>query len=37
MNRGLTLKCLQCDSQEFHMIYEMGSAPGGVPETIGQL
>jgi hypothetical protein len=31
MNRGLTLKCLQCDSQEFHILYEMGSPPGGVP------
>jgi hypothetical protein len=31
MNRGLTLKCLQCDSHEFHILYEMGSQPGGVP------
>jgi hypothetical protein len=31
MNRGLTLKCVQCDRQEFHILYEMGSAPGGVP------
>jgi hypothetical protein len=32
MNRGLTLKCLQCDRQEFHILYEMGSPPGGVPQ-----
>jgi hypothetical protein len=31
MNRGLILKCLQCDSQEFHILYEMRSQPGGVP------
>jgi hypothetical protein len=31
MHRGLTLKCLQCDSHEFHILYEMGSPPGGVP------
>jgi hypothetical protein len=31
MNRGLTLKCLQCDSHEFHILYEMGSQPGGLP------
>jgi uncharacterized Zn finger protein len=31
MNRGLTLKCVQCASQEFHILYEMGSAPGDVP------
>jgi hypothetical protein len=31
MNRGLTLKCVQCASQEFHILYEMGSALGGVP------
>jgi uncharacterized Zn finger protein len=31
MNRGLTLKCVQCASQEFHLLYEMGSALGGVP------
>jgi hypothetical protein len=31
MNRGLTLKCVQCDRQEFHIRYEMGSAPGDVP------
>jgi hypothetical protein len=31
MTRGLTLKCVQCDSQEFHILYEMGSVPGGVP------
>ena len=31
MNRGLTLKCLQCDNHEFHILYEMGSQPGGVP------
>ena len=31
MNRGLTLKCLQCDSHEFHILYEMGPQPGGVP------
>ena len=23
--------CVQCASQEFHILYEMGSAPGGVP------
>jgi hypothetical protein len=31
MNRGLTLKCLQCDSHEFHILYEMGPQSGGVP------
>jgi hypothetical protein len=31
MNQGLTLKCLQCDSHEFHILYEMGSQLGGVP------
>ena len=31
MTRGLLLKCLQCDSTEFHILYEMGSPPGGVP------
>jgi hypothetical protein len=31
MNRGLTLKCVQCDSHAFHILYEMGSPPGGVP------
>ena len=31
MNRGLILKCLQCDSHEFHILYEMESQPGGVP------
>ena len=31
MNRGLTLKCLQCDSHEFHILYEMDSPPDGVP------
>ena len=30
MPQGLTLKCLQCDSHEFHILYEMGSQPGGV-------
>ena len=30
MNRGLTLKGVQCASQEFHILYEMGSDPGGV-------
>ena len=32
MNRGLALKCLHCDSQEFHILYEMGSPPSGVPQ-----
>jgi hypothetical protein len=31
MNRGLNLKCVQCDSHAFHILYEMGSPPGGVP------
>jgi uncharacterized Zn finger protein len=31
MNRGLILKCPQCDSHEFHILYEMGSQAGGVP------
>jgi hypothetical protein len=31
MNRGLTLKCVQCDSHAFHIRYEMGPPPGGVP------
>jgi hypothetical protein len=31
MTRGLILKCVQCASQEFHILYEMGAAPGGVP------
>jgi uncharacterized Zn finger protein len=31
MNRGLALKCLQCDSEEFHILYKMESQPGGVP------
>jgi hypothetical protein len=31
MTRGLTLKCVQCASQASHILYEMGSAPGGVP------
>jgi hypothetical protein len=31
MTRGLTLKCVQCDSHAFHILYEMGSPPGGVP------
>ena len=31
MNRGLNLKCVQCDSQEFHLLYEMGSPPDAVP------
>jgi hypothetical protein len=30
MHRGLTLTCVQCDSQEFHILYEMGAPPGGV-------
>jgi hypothetical protein len=33
MNRGLTLKCLHCASQEFHIPYEMGSPPGGGPHA----
>jgi hypothetical protein len=32
MNQGLTLKCLHCDSHEFHILYEMGTQPGGVPQ-----
>jgi hypothetical protein len=31
MNRRLTLKCLQCDSDEFHILYTMEPQPGGVP------
>ncbi len=31
MNRGLLLKCLQCDSTEFHILYEMDSQARGVP------
>jgi hypothetical protein len=31
VNRGLSLKCLQFDSHDFHILYEMGSQPGGVP------
>jgi hypothetical protein len=31
MNRGLTLKCVQCDSHAFLIPDEMGSPPGGVP------
>jgi hypothetical protein len=31
MTRGLILKCVQCASQEFHLLYEMGSPPGSVP------
>jgi hypothetical protein len=31
MNRGLTLKCVRCDSQAFHILHEMASPPGGVP------
>jgi hypothetical protein len=31
MNRGLLLKCLQCDSTEFHILYEMASHARGVP------
>jgi hypothetical protein len=31
MNRGLTLKYLQCDCHEFYILCEMGSQPGGVP------
>jgi hypothetical protein len=30
MNRGLLLKCLQCDSTEFHILYEMASPSRGV-------
>jgi hypothetical protein len=32
MNRGLTLKCLHCDSHEFHILYEMESQPGDAPQ-----
>jgi hypothetical protein len=32
MNRGLTLKCLHCDSHEFHILYEMESPAGSVPQ-----
>jgi hypothetical protein len=31
MYRGLNLKCGQCDSHAFHILYEMGSPPGSVP------
>jgi len=31
MHRGLTLKCLHCDSHEFHILYDMESTSGGVP------
>jgi uncharacterized Zn finger protein len=31
MNRGLALKCLQCDSEEFRILYKMEPQPGGVP------
>ena len=31
MNRGLRLKCLQCDSTEFHILYEMESPSRGAP------
>ncbi len=31
MNRGLLLTCLQCESTEFHMLYEMASHARGVP------
>jgi len=31
MNRGLNLKGVPCDSHAFHLLYEMGSPPGGVP------
>jgi DNA-directed RNA polymerase subunit RPC12/RpoP len=31
MNRGLALKCLQCDSDEFRILYKMEPQPGGVP------
>jgi hypothetical protein len=32
MNRGLLLKCLQCDSTEFHILYEMASHARGAPQ-----
>jgi hypothetical protein len=32
MHRGLTLKCLHCDSHEFHILYEMESPAGGVSQ-----
>jgi hypothetical protein len=31
MTRGLNLKCVQCDSHTFHILYEFGSPPGGMP------
>jgi hypothetical protein len=31
MHRRLTLKCLQCDSDEFHILYTMEPQPGGGP------
>jgi hypothetical protein len=31
MNRALALKCLHCDSNEFHILYEMESPAGGGP------
>ena len=31
MTRGLILKRIQCASQEFHILYEMGSPVGSVP------
>jgi hypothetical protein len=32
MSRGLLLKCLQCDSTEFHILYEMASHSRGEPQ-----
>ena len=39
MNRGLTLKCLQCDNHEFHILLRDGVATwrSSAPETIGNL
>ena len=31
MNRGLALKCLQCDGDAFHILYTMEPHSGGVP------
>jgi hypothetical protein len=31
MNRGLALKCLQCDSDAFHILYTMAPQSSGVP------
>ena len=31
MNRGLSLKCLHCDNDAFHILYTMEPQPSGAP------